>query len=198
MGEHKQKVNWKVAADLEVVGPQVKISSLPEGYWVQVRRYSVTGSGEIAAAEARSMATVKADALREVAGAFETQDKDTPQADDEAAGGLTPDQRRELAIRVMESASGDMVGEVGKKRAMLRYGVHLHNFDGDPAAPTDEWVEAVMEREHVANEILALIKEKNCPLARKTSGNSETSQTGNTTEQSSTPAADSSPTGATL
>jgi hypothetical protein len=189
MGEHKKnKVNWRIAADREVIGESIELATLP-GCHVKPRRYSVSGLAEVQAVQVRAMAAVKSEALREVATAFEGK----PISDD-ASAGLSAEQKREIMITIMESASADMIGGVEKKRAMLRYGIALHDFEGEWTAPTDEWAVEVMEREHVATEILAIVEEKNRPLASATPPTSETPPTGSTTESLTTDGSASSPT----
>jgi hypothetical protein len=181
-------VNWKIAADRSVVGEAVELKTLP-GLHVKPRKYSVRGDAEINAARIRSLAQVRSDALREVAGAF----SEAKQSDDQM-GGLTPDQRKDIAVKVMEGATADMMGQIDEKRFKLFYGVHAHDFDGEYVAPTLEWADAILEYPEVTAEILSIVDTKNVPLAKPTSGSSATSPNGNLTEQSSEEAEGSSPT----
>lgn len=177
----RKPVNWKAAADLRVIGKAVPLKSLP-GYWIKPRRYSVTGDAEVQAAEIRALAQVKEDALRGVAAAAQGE------------GEITDEAKRELMVKVLEHVNADMVGSLEKKRAMLRYGVHAHNFEGEAIGPTDEWVDEVFERAEIADEILKIVEEKNSPLESKTSPTSATSPSGDLKEQNSEAGASSSPT----
>jgi hypothetical protein len=171
--------NWKIAADRSIIGEAVELKSLP-GCHVKPRKYSVRGDAEINAARIRALAQVRSDALREVAGAF----ADVKQSDD-AKMDLTKEQRQEIAVKVMENASADTIGNVSGKRLQLLYGIHAHDFDSEYIAPTLEWVDSVLEYPEITNEVLAIIEAKNLPLAKPTSDSSATSPNGSSTEQSS-------------
>ena len=193
MGEHKQykAVNWRVAADRLTVGEPVELETLP-GLWIRPRKYSVNGAAEIKAAQVRALAELRGNAIREIATAF-----DGAPASDDAAVGLTHDQRLDVAVRVMENATADVVGSVAERRAKVLFGVAEHNFEGEPGTPTAAWVDELMEHEPVFLEVLRIVEEKNRPLAGTTSPKSATSPTGSSTGSDTETTPDSSTTGAT-
>lgn len=192
MGEHQtyKAVNWRVAADRLTIGERVELKSLP-GYWVKPRKYSVAGEAEIKAAQVRALAETRGEAMREVAGMMADPESDS------AAMGLSREQRDQIAVAIMERATADIIGSLAERRARVLYGIAEHNFTGEPAEPTPEWVDELMEYADVFDEVLAIAWEKNRPLAPTTPQGSETSPTGNSTEPPSTTEQESSLTGAT-
>jgi hypothetical protein len=176
-------VNWKVAADRRTIGERVELKTLP-GFWVQPRRISSRGRAEIVACQTRALGQARGDAVREVAANFSSQSDD---------GSSDVALTRDIAVRIMEGATAEMVGRVEERRALVFYGIHAHNLQGEPAAMSYEIIDELLETdEAIFNEIIRVVEEKNRPLAPTTSGQSETSPTSSTTEES--PATESTPT----
>ena len=189
MGEHHvyKAVNWQVAADRLTIGERVKLSTLP-GFWVKPRKFSVAGEAEIKAAQVRALAAVRGEAMREVAGMMAEPESDS------AAAGVSREQREQIAVAIMERATADVIGSLAERRARVLYGIAEHNFNGESAAPTPEWVDEIMEYSAIFDELLGIVQEKNRPLPLPTPPSSETSPTGNSTEPPSTTEPEPSPT----
>lgn len=172
-------INWKIAADRVTIGERVELKTLP-GYWVRPRKFSKAGEAEILAAQTRAVAQKRAVASS-IIDAYDA--KPTNEAD-AMVGSKAVGMQREVQLLVMQNATPEMVGHLEEDRVRLTFGVEDHNFNGDAEKATSAWARDVMEHAEIANEILAIVAEKNRPLAMPTPPSSGTSPNGSTTEPS--------------
>lgn len=173
-------INWKVAADRMTIGEKVELTTLP-GYWVRPRKYSKAGEAEILAAQTRAVAQKRAVASS-IIDAYDAQPANEADA---MVGSRAAGMQREVQILVMQNASAAMVGHIDEDQARIAFGIEDHNFNGEIERASMDWAREVMEHAEIANELLAIVAEKNRPLVRPTSPSSETSPNGSTTEPSS-------------
>jgi hypothetical protein len=175
-----EKINWKIAADRVTIGERTELKTIP-GYWVRPRRFSKQGEAEILAAQTRAMAKSKA-----VAASMMDGFKDAVVSDaDKMTGGISDDAKKEIAIKVMQGATADMIGHVEEDVMRIAYGIAEHNFLGDQEPACVEWAREIIEYKDVANEILEIVREKNLPLVLPTPSSSPTLPTGSLTDPDS-------------
>lgn len=157
-------VNWKIAADRSVYGEKVELDTLP-GYWVKPRRWSKTGEAEIHAALARIFARqrdVRNTIIRETSG-------DEPMSEADLMAGSLPEKTKEKIMAALTgSLDGETVDQVEAKIAKIAFGVHAHNFQGEPEVGSMEWARELVEYRDVFDEILGIVEEKNRPLPTTT------------------------------
>lgn len=152
----KPQINWKIAADRAAIGDKTELKSLP-GLWVKPRKFTKQGAAEILAAQTRATMKTRA-ASNAVTKAVLQSGSDADSA------GLTQEQKAEIATVVMQNASADMIGHLEEDEARILFGIAEHNFEGEPQAPTKEWVTDIMQYAEIADEILGIVQEKNRPL----------------------------------
>lgn len=158
----------KIALNRRIVGDPVTLACLGEenGIWVKPRKFSVVGQDAI-----RAITIPRSAALAKLRAAIE----DKGGAASDADGGLTEEglrARDEAAIEKLTALDGFDAGKLAVAdvmRAQLKYGVAEHNFDGDPRAPTEAWIDQVLDDPELAEEIVGIVGAFNRPLARRTS-----------------------------
>lgn len=156
-------VNWKVAADLNVIGERTELKTFP-GYWVQVRRWSKRGQAEVQLVAARR-AMKNTAVRREVVAAQEAVAKSDTE---ELSGVISEDLKSKITDAIASSLDANDVGQIETKVAEILYGIHAHNFFGEPQGASKEWVESLIEYRDIFDEIHALVKGKNLPLQNQT------------------------------
>lgn len=167
--------NWKTASQRSYIGGQVSITSLlgedekQLDLWVKPRLFSVAGSDEIAAFSIQQQAKMRRESVKALL-------ERGIEATEEALG------KNDLLLDILGSGEADLFKERQLIRLHLQYGIHAHNFNGDPEGPTPEWIEDVLEDHGLSQEIFRIVQEFNRPLARPTSAPSGTSPSGSSTE----------------
>jgi hypothetical protein len=181
MTEKKSKVNWKIAADRMTIGEKVELKTLP-GYWVQPRRFSKACEAEMIAVNAR--AQMKKESVRRtiIEGARGGEQSDIGKM----SGELPEDLKEKVVMTILEHMTPEEFADIDTQLVKLAYGVHAHNFNGEPEAGSIEWARSLLEYRDIFNEILAIVEEKNAPLPLPTSPSSATSPTGSSTALGST------------
>jgi hypothetical protein len=162
-------INWKLAADRSIYGERRELASLP-GFWIQPRKLSKTGQAEVTAVLARQQmrkASVRKAIMAEAA----------PVQKSELAamsGEMSADTQARLMDAVAESLTAGELSGLDTKVVEIAYGIHAHNFAGEPQGGTLEWARELVEYPDVFDEVYAIVQEKNLPLASKTPSSSET------------------------
>lgn len=184
----QNKISWKIAADRLTIGEKVELKTFP-GYWIQPRRYSKAGEAEILAVVTRQqikkasvkkaiMAAAKEEELK-----GQKEQSDIAQMNGEA---LSDELRERILTAVVEDMSAEDIAGIEKQVTEIAYGVHAHNFYGEPVGGSTDWARSLLEYKDIFNEILKIVEEKNAPLPSLTSPSSATSLTGSSTILNST------------
>jgi hypothetical protein len=190
-----EKINWKIAADRMTIGEKVELKSLP-GFWVQPRRFSKSSEAEILAVTTRQQ--MKKASVRKaiVAAAKEGQEQGEKNLKSDIAqmrGEVLSDELQDrILTAVVDDMSAEELAGTETQLVKLAYGVHAHNFNGEPEGGSLEWARSLLEYRDIFNEILEIVEAKNAPLPLPTSGSSATSPTGSSTAPGSTKAAGTS------
>lgn len=156
------KVNWRAASNRRVIGDWVEIKSL-EGIDARIkpRKYSQAGADEINAWAVQRQARMKRESVKAL-----IEKKDDVSVRDDAV------------LDVLANADPELLKQAHYMGLILKHGVHEYEFGDEAGAPDSEWIEAVLNDIELAGEILGIVRGFNSPLARPTSGTSETSQDG--------------------
>lgn len=182
-----EKINWKIAADRMTIGEKVELKSLP-GFWVQPRKFSKAAESQMIAVAAR--AQMKKESVRRtiLEGARAREQSDIGKM----SGELPEDLKEKVVMAIVENMTPEEFADTDTQLVKLAYGVHAHNFNGEPEGGSLEWARRLLEYRDIFNEILAIVEAKNAPLPLPTSGSSATSPTGSSTAPGSTKAAGTS------
>ena len=156
-------INWKLAADRSIYGERVELKSLP-GFWVQARKLSKAGQSEVMAVMARQQMK-KANVRRAILAEAKPEAKSELAA---MSGEMSEDVQARLMDAVAESLTAGELSGLDTKVVEIAYGIHAHNFAGDPKGGDIEWARELVEYPDVFDEVYAIVQEKNLPLASKT------------------------------
>jgi len=156
------KVNWKAASNRRVVGDWVSLKNLEElGARIKPRKYSQAGADEINAWAVQRQARMKRESVKAL---IEKKDGDSI--------------RDDAVLDVLANADPELLKQAHYMGLILKHGVAEYEFGDEAGVPDDDWIEAVLNDIELAGEILGIVRGFNSPLARPTSGTSETSQDG--------------------
>jgi len=165
----------KFADRKKILGDKVYLKSV-EGEWIQPKMLTVEKQDELKTLQQRVLksAGVSVSKLKEIekirTGEISEED--------------IPDSAYETLLDLNVAPSADTV------RFYLLHGLGRHSFVNDDEAGsaevTPQLVEELMAYSDIAIEISSIIQEFNSPLAKTTSGTSETSPSGSTGEANST------------
>ncbi len=156
------KVNWRAASNRRVIGDWVDIKSLGEiAARIKPRKYSQTGADDINAWAVQRQARMKRESVKAL---IEKKDGDSI--------------RDDAVLDVLANADPELLKQAHYMGLILKHGVAEYEFGDEAGAPDDDWIEAVLNDVELAGEILSIVRGFNSPLARSTSGISETSQGG--------------------
>ena len=176
-------MGWQDDARRTVVSDKMALSAL-DGYWVKVRKWSISAKDEIDQATNDAQKNIDKKLIFDVAKTIKGKDPETLKhmTNDDIMELLTPEQLSALSAQA-SVASAKVV------EAKLRYGIDSHNFcDGDiDTRSTDKDIKGfasqIISYPKIAYEILKLVEEFNDPLASQTSNKSGMSQSGFIAEQ---------------
>ena len=166
------KASWQIAADRAAIGQPVALQSIKpeEGeYTITPRKYTVAGNDAITAIALKIQARMKRESLKAIVDSgLDSQEMQTNEgaSDEEKRAAIR--KRNDLAIAVLADVPEDLLGQRETMRAKIRHGVALHTMEGEPKAPVDEWIEAVLDYPETAAEIVAIVEGFNRPLAQTT------------------------------
>jgi hypothetical protein len=170
--------DWKKQISRSRVGEKVDLKSI-EGFWIKPRKFSVSENDEVEAQDKK--ATLDAGvSLKDFASAAIKVSKQKENSE-ESLEGLS-DKETEALLNSQFTASAGII------RLSLLYGIAEHNFcEEESTTKIDEAiVKEIMQIPEIASEMTTIVRNFNRPLAKKTSGTSETSQSGSTEEANST------------
>lgn len=173
-------MGWQDDARRTVVSDKRNLTTMP-GYWVKVRKWSITGKDEIDEATKEAQKSLDRKALFEIGKTIKGLDAEKVEAMtvDELLPLLTTDQFAAL----MDSQSTQSARLIEVK---LKNGIDSHNFcEGDiDTRSTDKDIKGfahqILEYPEIAEEILVFVEAFNRPLARATSSTSGMSPNGST------------------
>ena len=152
-------MDWKIASQRSVVGDPVEVACLkddqgePLPLKVKPRKYSVEGSDEIQSRAIRMQAAMSRDSVKAI-----VQQGIEGKIDESA-----------VFAEVLATGNADIFKQREIMRLELRYGIAAHNFDGQYCAPSDEWIEDVLDNSDLATALCAIVRDFNRPLAPKSS-----------------------------
>jgi len=160
----------------QIMGEVHDLVSLP-GYWFKPRKYSTEGAEKIQNLREELRKVIKGSPTLKYIKKLHKKGIENPTPEDII---------NNLSDREIEEFY-DSMGDLGKRRTaesnrlVLLYGIGEHNFkdDGGNICKIDEdFVDVLCESQDLVLEMIGPIMEHNRPLARRTSGKSETSQNG--------------------
>ncbi len=152
-------INWRVAADRSIYGERTELKTFP-GYWVQARTLSKGAEAEIVAIQARQQ--MKKSAVKRAI--LAEQDTSALSEADKMAGVVPADVQARIMDAVTESMDAEDFAQLDSKVAKIAYGIHAHNFFGEPTGGTEEWARSLLEYRDIFDEILGIVEAKNLPL----------------------------------
>lgn len=177
-------MGWQDDARRTVVSEKKYLTSLV-GYWVKVRKWSISGKDEIDEAERELQKHIDRKALFEVSKRIK---------------GIDPEQLKTMTMsELMPMLTSDEFFALTESQnthsarvieAKLKHGIESHNFcEGDfETRSTSKDIKGfavqILEYPEIALEILGFVEEFNRPLPSATSPMSEMSPSGSTEEQS--------------
>ncbi len=167
-------MGWQDDARRTIVSEKHELETFP-GYWVKVRKYSISAKDEIQAVLRKAQKSIDRKALMSLMARREK--------------GLTEEELRESLTAEEIGAMIDMQsGELSELcKIRIKHGLFEHNFcDEGVSKETEKFAKDILEYNDIAEEIIGRIEAFNAPLAEKTSKASATSPNGFTTEASST------------
>ena len=163
-------MGWQDDARRTIVSEKKDLESFP-GYWVKVRKYSISAKDEIQSVLKKAQKGIDKKALLSL---MAKREKIT--SPEELQQSVTPEEL-EMAVE-MQTAEIKSYAII-----RIRHGVAEHNFcDEGISKETEKFALDIMEYGEIVDEILTLIEDFNRPLAAKTSMPSEMSQNGSITE----------------
>jgi len=173
-------MGWQDDARRTVVSEKKPLSTL-EGYWVKVRKWSISAKDEIDQAVMDAQKNIDKKTIFEIAKKVKGIDPETLKhmKNEDVMDVLDADDLAVLSAQA-STASAKVV------EAKLRHGIDSHNFcDGDiDTRSTDKDIKGFSQQiigyPKIAYEILAMVEEFNDPSASQTSSPHGMSQNGST------------------
>lgn len=160
----KKEINWKVAADVLTIGEKVELKSLP-GYWIQPRRFSKAAEAQMIAVAAR--AQMKKDSVRRTL--LESSHSNDKSDIGTMSGEISDELKDKVVMTIIENMTPEEFADIDTQLVKLAYGVHAHNFFGEPEGGSMDWARSLLEYKDIFNEILEVVEAKNAPLQLPTS-----------------------------
>ncbi len=179
-------MGWKEEARRTVVGEEVELKTFP-GYWIQPKKYSVSGKDAINEEQRKLQQGIDKRALASVIKklGIDSSGKEEEQVMTEVMDKLTDD---ELAA-MMDS---QYVPSANYIKVRLREGINAHNFcDAARSNDVKALTEDILDYPEIAGECLKIVETFNRPLAKRSPRKLGTQQSGSTTDQPSNGGIDS-------
>jgi hypothetical protein len=175
-------MGWQDDARRTVVSDKKMLSTL-EGYWVKLRKWSISAKDEIDQATSEAQKDISKKALFDIA-------KKVKGIEPEKLKSMKNEEIMEIldADDLMALSAQASVASAKVIEAKLKHGIDSHNFcDGDiDTRSTDKDIKGFASQiilyPEIAYEVLAMVEDFNRPLVSQTSNRSGMSLNGYTTE----------------
>jgi hypothetical protein len=197
-------MGWKAEARRTLVGPKEYLTTLPDAeteelhYWIKPRKWSIDATDQIRAKEHEVRSALGTEGLALLAKKQGVMEK----LREAYASGESVNDEEVMKLLTAEELATLISGTAPQNQAELitlqiLHGVaewNLEDEDGKVVEITEEEVRDFLDFPDVAGEIVDIVRRWNRPLASGRSQKSGMSQSGSSTDQSSSPTAPTSQT----